>query len=416
MRTYTKKVISHPLFSGSLVMIIGSNATNALNYIYHLLMGRLLGPAHYGELAALFSLIGLLGMVPLSLGQVIIKYISAAKSDEEIHSLMVWLNRWVVVFSLGVAILIAIASPFLAQFLNISPFYLILFIALAFLFSIPSFLYRSALQGLIKFSHSVVLTLLENCIKLFLGVGLVYLGYSVGGALFALVIASFSSWILGRHFMRSYLHSQTDKVPDLMPLVSYSLPVLVQSVAVTSLLSADLVMVKHFFGAHDAGIYASVSTLGKIIYFGAGPVSAVMFPIVSKRQAEGRGYQRVFFLSLILTAVLSGVVLAFYSLYPTLAIKLLYGSLYLDAAGLLIYYGLFMTLFTISSVLISYFMSLAKTSITFIPTLCAGLQIAGIWVFHDSLQTVILVNVYLMVFMIVALLGFTLWQQKPRTV
>ncbi len=36
MRERVKKVITHPLFSGSAIMIVGTNGIAGLNYIYHL--------------------------------------------------------------------------------------------------------------------------------------------------------------------------------------------------------------------------------------------------------------------------------------------------------------------------------------------------------------------------------------------
>ena len=80
MRQKVRQVLTHPLFSGSAIMIIGTNGIAGLNYIYHFAMGRLLGASAYGELVSLFSLIGLLGMVPTALNLVVIKFVSSSKS------------------------------------------------------------------------------------------------------------------------------------------------------------------------------------------------------------------------------------------------------------------------------------------------------------------------------------------------
>ena len=57
-----KSLIKNPLFSGSAIMIIGSNLSNFIAYVYHLIIGRLLGPSSYGTLAALLSLMGLVAV------------------------------------------------------------------------------------------------------------------------------------------------------------------------------------------------------------------------------------------------------------------------------------------------------------------------------------------------------------------
>ena len=95
-----KNIIKHPLFAGSMVMIIGNNFVNFLSFVYTLLMGRLLGPVDYGTFASLLSLVGLVSMIPFSLGMVIIKFISAAKSEDEAKTLINWFNKKIVHFSI----------------------------------------------------------------------------------------------------------------------------------------------------------------------------------------------------------------------------------------------------------------------------------------------------------------------------
>src|SRR5690606_35205120 len=78
-----KTIVSHPLFSGSSIMILGSLGANAINYLYHLIMGRALGPVDYGKLAAIFSLLYIVSVVPISSGFAIVKFISTAKDKKE---------------------------------------------------------------------------------------------------------------------------------------------------------------------------------------------------------------------------------------------------------------------------------------------------------------------------------------------
>ena len=81
-----RRFVEHPLFSGSVIMIGGNMAANAINYLYHLVMGRLLGPAGYGVLASLYSLLYLAGIVPTSASISVVKFISSAK-DADVYSI-----------------------------------------------------------------------------------------------------------------------------------------------------------------------------------------------------------------------------------------------------------------------------------------------------------------------------------------
>lgn len=406
------KFINHPLFSGSVIMIVGSNATSFINYIYHFVMGRLLGPSNYGELAALFSLIGILGILPSSINLAIIKYVSSASTMEEAAGIINWLNKKVLLFTLVFSFILFIATPFLASFLKINDYFSVAIISVVFFFGLPAFLNRSALQGLLRFRQMVVSILVENSVKLILGVILVYLGFSVSGAMGALIVAGFIGWWLSRSAVMDYLNIRSQNKPRLKSFFSYAIPIMVQSVAMTSLYSADLILVKHFFPSHEAGIYAAISILGKIIFFGAGPISAVMFPIVAQRKTRGENHQKIFKYSFLLTLVLSSVILTLYWLMPEIAIKLLPGSLYLEGADLLVWFGIFMTFYTLASLFINYHLSMGRTTSIILPVIAAVAQIVSIWLYHSSLIMVMFISITVTALLLISLLIYSIYGNR----
>lgn len=398
--------IGHPLFSGSFVMIVGSNAVNFLNYIYHLIMVKLLSPTNYGELAALLSLSGLIGMIPGSLGLVIIKFVSSSKTTVDISRIISWFNPRLFLGSFFIFITITIFSSFISTFLNIKNPALIILIGLTLIFSLPSLLYKSVLQGVLRFPQTVATYFVENGIKLIMGAILVYLGFSVLGATAGLVTASFIGWCLSRFFIRDFIKKVNAKI-DIMPMFSFTVPVLIQNIATTFLFTSDLILVKHFFSPHDAGLYAVISTLGKIILFGTGPIGTVMFPLVSQRKARGQSFQKIFLLSLVLTLAIATFVLLTYYFFPQLVIRLLNAS-YIEASPYLFWYGIFITLFTIALLFISFYLSLGKTKVVIFPLLASILQIAGIWFFHSTIMMVIAVSIAVTFLLLVSLLIYSM--------
>ncbi len=394
MKKYLISVFTSPVFSGSMVMIVGSNATNVINYLYHLIMGRLLGPASYGELATLISILGLASMIPFSLGLVIVKFVSSAKNEKETSNLIYFLNKKFFLLGLGMFLLIFLISFSLSSFLNIKNPFLLVMIGGTFICSIPALFYRAVLQGLLRFNQLVISTIGENLIKLILAIVFVLIGLSIQGVIIAFIIASLSGLLISRYFIQN-LKSKRTKDPSsrLSPLILYSVPILIQSFAMTSLYSSDLILVKHFFSTHDSGLYAALSNLGKIIFFGSGPIAAVMFPMVAKKQTVGESYRKVFLYSFGLTVIFALFVLLIYWIFPEIAIRALYGSAYLSAASLLFWFGLFMTLFTIASLFLSFQLSLGKTWVVIIPLVAATAQMILIWFYHDSLKGVIFISI-----------------------
>lgn len=390
MKKYFQELIKNPLVSGSAVMILGSNSVSFINYVYHFILARMLGPSGYGELAALISLIGLLGIIPTSFSLVIIKYISSAKNEESLNGLIKWLKSKVLRISILFFLLIIFISPFISSFLKINNIYYFILIAVSFLFSLRSVLNRSILQGLLRFKVLTLSILIENMGKLLISVTLVFLGYYVGGATMGFAIASFFGLYISSYFLKD--HDKNVKLhlhPDVKAMIGFTIPVLIQSLATTSIYSSDIILVKHFFQPHDAGIYAALSTLGKIIFFGAGPIGAVMFPLVSRRHASGKDYQRIFVYSFFATIIFSLIILSIYWIVPNIAINLLYGSIYLEASKMLVWFGIFMTFFTLASLLINYSLSVGETGIVIYPLIAAVIQILIIWIYHNSIYQVV---------------------------
>lgn len=406
MKQRIKRIILHPLFSGSAIMIFGLNSINVINYVYHFVLGKLLSPANYGELVALISVIGLLGVIPGALNLVVIKYISTAKNQEEVIALTDWLKERALKVALGFFVLIVIASPFIISFLHISQIWYILLIAISSLFSLLAIVNRAILQGLLRFKALIGSILIENVIKLILAAVLIYIGFGIGGAVIGLTVAVITGWYLSKIYLK---HSKVGKniiIPDIRPMILFAVPVIIQSFAITSLYSSDVILVKHFFSSHDAGIYGALSTLGKIIFFGAGPIGSVMFPIVARRQSKGEDHKRIFIYSSLATLFLSSAILLIYWLFPSFVITALYNSSYLEASGLLFWFGLFMSLFTLTSLLVNYSLSLGRTRVVIFLLLAALMQIMLISVFHQSLFSVIGVSILVIALLLASLLVY----------
>ena len=76
------KFFKTKFFKGSLFLFASSTLASAINYFYHLLLGRMLGPADYGTLASRISLTYLLGIPSAALNLVIVKFISSFRGKK----------------------------------------------------------------------------------------------------------------------------------------------------------------------------------------------------------------------------------------------------------------------------------------------------------------------------------------------
>lgn len=401
----TRNAFANPLFSGSALLIGGSLFGNAINYIYHLVIGRALGPEGYGVLASLYSILYMVSIVPISSSLSIVKFISAAKNEKEqsiiYHSVKTIITKIALV---GGAIII-ILSPIIANFLHISSLINVLLVAPIFVLSLMMLVNQSTSQGRLKFMGMVLPNITMSIVKLVLGIGLVLLGFSVFGAMVGVVVGAIVAFLISRPFVAS-LQKPVKKTFDLSSFFRYSGPVFLQAIAFTSIMSTDVILVRHFFSEFDAGLYAAVSTLGRIIYFAAQPVTGAMFPVVSKRVAAGEPYLKVFIGALGITVVIAFFVLTLYAFLPKLAITVLYGQKYASAAGHLLWMGSFYTIYTIAYFITNFFLSRGKTIVAYLAIAISILQVILISMYHSSILVVIQISLVLMIIFCTGLFGY----------
>lgn len=398
-------IVSHPLFSGSAAMVFGGNLVNVLAFLYHSIIGRLLNdPAPYGEIAGTLSLLGLVAAGFSFLGFVIIKFISSA-DDKEKEAIYSWFVKKTLLMGLvvvGVCFLLAVQ---LSNFLRIDIRIAFLIGPILFVFLL-NFVYKSFLQGLLEFRKMTYVAAVDLFGRLVIGVLLVYLGYSAFGAVVGILLGAVASTILGWTYLRNFKVRNVAKFSKVGHVLKYAVPVFIATLTTTSLFSTDVVLAKRYLDPYDAGIYASLSTLGRIIFFSTAPVASVMFPIIAKRHAKGEGYKKIFLGSLIMTLAIAFSVTAIYIFIPEIPVSILYGPSFLAGVDHLYLFGIFMTLFAMGNLIITFYLSLDNTKVSIIPLFFAIFQILGIVIYHDSILSIIKVSILTASLMLISLLIF----------
>src|SRR5205823_12957503 len=136
--------------------------------------------------------------------------------------------------------------------------------------------------------------------------------------------------------------------------------VLPSTLALSVLSSADVLLVKHFFGGHEGGEYSAVAALGRAIFWGAAGVAAVLFPKVIFHESQGRSGTRIVGVSLGLVSIGGVIGLAVLALVAHPVLTAFAGSAYAAGATILPLYAIAMTLLGAASVLIATHQSRAR--------------------------------------------------------
>ena len=164
-------------------------------------------------------------------------------------------------------------------------------------------------------------------------------------------------------------------------------------------------MVKHFFSPNDAGLYAAIALVGRLLYFGSWSVVSAMFP-VSAEKKESNGSGTLLAVPLLPVTAMSVVFVLLLAAFPKLVFQSLFGAHFQSDIGgmnLLLSMNAAATgVYAIAVVLITYEMSRRIANTGWLQLVVSGLIVLGISLFHSTLLEVIVVQQVLRVVLLIA--------------
>lgn len=352
-----KPVLS--LLKGSVVMFFGMAVASAASWFFTVIMGRALGPTHYAELVSLVALLGILAVPSQATQVTAAKFVSqfAAKGNlAAITHLWRRFYRWFLLFSvIGFALYLA-ASPLIAQFLNIDNLLSIVLLGTTILTMFVLSVNRGILQGLEDFGKLSGSIATDPTLKLLLGIAAVALGLGVAGAIGGISLGILVALLVSHYWIKDKLPSQGKPVL-LEAAKRYSWWTLGALVLMALLFNNDVILVKHYLNATQAGLYGALSTVGKIVFFVTAPIAAVMFPLISKQITRNEKHYQLLLGGLGLVGLAGSLILVVYQLAPGLVVRLVYGSAYNPIIPYLGLIGLVFLLYSLIFTMVQYFMS-----------------------------------------------------------
>jgi O-antigen/teichoic acid export membrane protein len=385
------------VLNGSLIMLLGTAVVSISNFTYNVAMARMLGPAEFGHVTAAATLLMIFSAVGLSFQLVCAKFIARNESGQTRREVYRGLSRRAWLFGSAIGVALLIVSHRLAELLRLPSALLIVVMAVAIALSVPLGAKRGGLQGLCEFPRLSGNFVSEALTKLLIGLLLVSAGYGIYGAVGAISASVIAAMLL---FPVRFAPSaaQCELVPasfyeGMQAIAFFSGHVLISNI--------DILLVKSFFPPAEAGIYAAVALLGRLLYYASWSIISAMFP-VSAAAGEEEPPPHMLRTPLLLVAGLSVLFIATVTLVPRFLISMVLGSQFAEAGDLLGYYAIATAIYSLSVVLITYEMSRKIANTGWLQLLIGGLTVLGISLFHGSLREVIAVQITLMSVLLVS--------------
>ena len=402
------KLLKHPLISGSVIIFVGSFLANVLNFFFNLFVIKHLTKVDYGTLQTIIAIITLPGIAAGAILPLIVnfggKYFSQ-KEFEKIRGLYYKIIRFFLSSGAIFFIVFLLFIPLIAAFFHIDNYFILFLADIFILFTFFNTTNTAFLQAKLDFKFITFTVFLGSSLKLILGIAFILLGFSVNGAVGALVVSIIIPYFLTFIPLKFLFirKSKNIKIPT-KELLRYGVPSAITVLGLTSLISMDIILAKHFFDPNEGGDYAGLSLMGRVLFFFTAPIGTVMFPLLVQKYEKKENLQGTFILSVLLVAIPSCLLTVIYFLFPHFIISIFTKSDYFILAPYVGLFAVFTTLFSITSLFVNFYLAIKKVKI-FIPTVVAAvLQIIGICLFHENIIQIVYTSLIVTFLLLLTLL------------
>jgi len=221
-----------------------------------------------------------------------------------------------------------------------------------------------------------------------------------------MVVSSIVTFVFGLSFvgLSLKLAEKVDLSEQYKKILSFSIPVAFIYLLNTSLTNMDLILVKKYFPPIEAGYYAGTITLGKIILFGVGAVTTVMFPkVVALYTKKENFYPKLKSLLTILVGLLI-ISVGFYSIFPGIVTRMFFGKGFENSIRYLPAFSIVVALYVLINFFTSFFLAIEKRKVAFFLIPGVLMQYVLINFFHSSLFEVIKIDIFVCIITLTLLL------------
>jgi len=380
---------------------------NAGNYLYNLVLGRWLGPEVFSNVALLVTLLLMLSFLAMTLQLLSAKFIIELPI-EKINSFKNKLFKTSIRIGILLTLLCIAFAESLDRLFNLNNIYALYIFA----FGIPVYFVMSISRGIhqgkqefTKLSQSYIMEMLGRIVVTF-----ALIGFTNTPPTIAVTIAILVSFLVGLfpnqfQFKKLKLSLEISS-EDQKTITKFIIITLLYECTQIIINNSDILIVKHYFNDIDSGLYASLALIGRVVYFITWMLIMLLLPKVIEAKKQGDNPQKILlkYLQYIISITVSMIIVCF--LFPETIINLLFGKAYLSMSPLLCKYAIATSLFALGNLFVYYFLSLSQYKPVVIAVLFGLAQLVLLILFHNTLETVVHVQIALMFIFLIVMFGW----------
>jgi len=392
------KISQQQLFMLSALLV------NAGNYAYNLILGRILGPEAFADAAILITLLLVLSFAAMTFQLGTARFVVLMNEQEQLLFLKK-IRKWGLRIGFFLGALFVIFSSFFQEIFQTQSKAMFVVFGL----SVPLYFVMSINRGIFQGNQNMLSLAktyqIEMWSRLVLTILLIFLfhkqpaiGVAIGVGL-SLILAQFP---------KNKSQKATGELDSKLNKEVLNFFLITAFYEGTQILinNSDILMVKHYFDAREAGLYASLALIGRVVYFVAWMFVMILLPVVVEKKKNGEDTRKILYKYIGYISILVVFVVATCFIAPQLIVVLMFGNAYVEVAPLLGPYALATGMFAIANLFTYYFLSLGKYKSVFISFVGGFLQLGLITIFHSNLLQVVLMQNLSMIILLVAQILF----------
>jgi O-antigen/teichoic acid export membrane protein len=383
------------VLNGSIIMLLSSTLVSLLNFVYNVVMARMLGPSKFGHVTVSVTILMLASAVTLSFQLVCAKFVARNQTPgakARVYRTLLG-KAWMLSLALGGVVFAS--QHRVAGYLHLPDSRLLAVLAIGIAAYVPLGVRRGAMQGLCSFRRLSVSFVVEAGTRLLTGMVLVMIGYGTLGA-----VGAISAAVLAAYFLIPIGPELRVKTEAGEPAsFGEGIQAIVFFVGQVIISNVDIILVKHFFAPELAGLYAAVALVGRLLYFASWSVVSAMFPVTAAVKPQDEN-PKVILMPLMVVLGLAVVFILTMSFFPHLIIHTIFGVEFHQGEPLLALYAAATGIYSLSVVIMAYEMSRRIANTGWLQLVFSGVLIVAISVFHNTLRQVITVQIIMMALML----------------
>lgn len=358
---------SRRLIVASSFLVGATFLTGILNLGFSIYLGRVLPFEDLAKISLVTSFLFIAGIPQISLFNTItnrIGFLEGRKQNYLAQAFLYTSSRKALFVSIVLSVIWLALIPVLMNYFRTTDFFPFLLFTPVWVFGTGFALIKGVLAGKIKLEKLGTLLIFEAVAKLVATLALLSFGYHnlvYAGIPISIIFSLIFAVFLANKDLE--LIAPTSRKKELAFPFKFFFASSFSVLGPVAFLSLDVLLANHYLPAAEAGKYALISTIGKIIYFVGALSNQLVLPFVSRNEGANKNSDKILLYIFMATFFITGIGFLFWGKFGHLTTPIVFGQKALTIVPYLEPFTFAMMLFTISQIFVSYY--LAKKMYTF---------------------------------------------------